>query len=350
MGTSIDASIERLEQALRHAGLDAPSPPVGTEVLDEIEAAVSPYALPGDLRGFWERLDPTSIKVATFPDLTSPSFALSSHRSHLEPGAFPFLGPPVLFPIAYSSHEFRSIELTSPWNDGGTVFEWANDDPSPFRIEYRSLTDLIEVLAELIEEGVFERFESGYAHVDLQAEQDKRSARLDAAGPHPLYGEARELTNDLMHWPAHWLDAAGIDLRTREPLGATHTIAELMGADQGTPVHARIAGQVVRLVASGAGALVLVDDGTGQIDVWCPAGTSPWGPVHRRRFEFAVTAEGAPARPADLDAWSADVQRHALAGELEAAQAAATDFYRHLEHHTPRAVASDIRPLNERWN
>ena len=61
-----------------------------------------------------------------------------------------------------------------------------------------------------------------------------------------------------------------------------------MRAAQNGPVSGRIAGDVVRLAGSSAGLLAVVDDGTGTLDVWCPAGTGPWGPRHRERFEFEV--------------------------------------------------------------
>ena len=103
---------------------------------------------------------------------------------------------------------------------------------------------------------------------------------------------------------------------------------------------------MIRLAGSGAGALVVVDDGTGTLDVWCPAGTSPWGPVHRTRFELEVTVDGPVGALPDLDAPHAEITRHALAGDLESAQRATLAFHEELDRHRPAAVASDIRPLD----
>ena len=75
----------------------------------------------------------------------------------------------------------------------------------------------------------------------------------------------------------------------------THTIADLGAAAADGPVEGRIAGTVVRLAHLGDGELVVVDDGTASLEVWCPAGLSPWGPIHRRRFELAVRLEQPPA-------------------------------------------------------
>jgi hypothetical protein len=76
----------------------------------------------------------------------------------------------------------------------------------------------------------------------------------------------------------------------------THTIADLVAAAAEGHVEGRIAGTVVRLAHLGDGTLVVVDDGTAALEVWCPAGLSPWGPIHRRRFELAVRLEQPPAQ------------------------------------------------------
>jgi hypothetical protein len=161
-----------------------------------------------------------------------------------------------------------------------------------------------------------------------------------------VYGDLRAIPRELESWPTHWLAASGIDVRTREPLGATHTIAELVAAADDGQVTGRIHGEVIRLVGSGAGALVVVDDGTMALDVWCPAGTSPWGLVHRTRFEFEVAIDGPVEALPDLDSPHEEITRHALGGDLESAQAAALALFDELNQHRAAAVATDIRPLD----
>jgi hypothetical protein len=93
---------------------------------------------------------------------------------------------------------------------------------------------------------------------------------------------------------------------------------------------------------------VVVDDGSGQLDIWCPAGTSQWGPVHRERFEFELTIKdpvGAPPATGIVSPHE-EIARNALAGDLESAQHAALAFDEQLERHRAAAVASDIRPLD----
>ena len=340
----IDAAIDRLDAALVAAGFEGLAPPKSDAAFEEIAEAVRPYALPKDLVRFWDRVDPERIGVTLFPALVGPSSALELYRLNRDADLFPLAGPPLLFPIAYSSHVHRSIELVSEWSDGGAIFTWAWGDDG-FRLGYRSLSELVDTCAALVAEGALER-RGGFAFVPIEAEEGKQSARLEMAPPHALYGDAREIAAEVDAWPAHWLESSGIDVRNREPLGATHTIAALVDAAEHGPVRGRIAGTVTRVVGFGGDTLVLVDDGTRPLDVWCPAGTSPWGPVHRARFEFEVTLQGPVPPPPDFDRIHGELQQNAVAGRLEDAQAAAGELFGRLERHRPAAVASAVRPLD----
>lgn len=214
-------------------------------------------------------------------------------------------------------------------------------DVDAIRIEYATLADLVETWAELIEAGKFVRFD-GHGVVDDPLAE--REHRLRASRPHPRYGGLEGFPTDPVGWPTHWLAAAGIDLRDREPVGRTHTIAELVRAAASEPQEARIAGNVVLLMGSSEGSLARIDDGTGTIDVWCPAGTSPWGPRHRQLCELEVVVTGPVPRPPDLDTGA--VSRHALAGRMEAAQEAWADVAARFEAYRPAALATAIRPID----
>ena len=176
---------------------------------------------------------------------------------------------------------------------GGTLL--SHDDA--IRVEYPGVADLLDAFAEVIDTGAYERVAEGRIVLADAAERRARAARLDAR---PL-----EITNDPSGWPEHWLDSAGLDLADRAPLGATHTIAELLRAGAEGPVEGRIAATVVRLVSPGDGYLVLVDDGSDAIDVWCPVDAMRWGLSHGRRYELAVrlepaaTARASAVRPLD---------------------------------------------------
>jgi hypothetical protein len=282
----IDPAIDRLDEALRAAGLPALQAPADTRALDEIAEVVAPYRLPSDLHRFWQRVDFWHVPVrgGRLPDPLDAQLALETHRLNLQPEFAHLFGPPLLFPIARISERQWSVELASEWSDGGTVFS----HDAEHRVEYPAFADFVEVYAELVEEGAFED-QGSRRGLLLEREEAKQEERLRAAWPHPLYGDAREVSHDLYAWPAHWLAAAGVDLASRVPRGATHTIAELVEAALSGEVVGRVVGAVVWVGGSSDGVLAVVDDGTTQLDVWCPAGTSPWGPSMSERFEFEVT-------------------------------------------------------------
>jgi hypothetical protein len=345
---AVDETIDRLDDALRAAGLDGLSPAADASSLDALERAIAPNSLPRDLRRFWERVQFSSLRARGYslPQPCDPRGALDVHHLNLDPEIFPLYGPPLLFPIARISGDQWSIELASEWTAGGIVFSHGDFE---MRIEYPSFNDLIDVYADLLEAGHFVRQENGegsYAWLHREDEQQRRQAKLTATLPHVLYGDTREIGREPRDWPVHWLASAGIDLNDRKPLGVTHTIAELVDEAERGPVHARIAGEVVRLVGLGDGTLVIVTDGTRSLDVWCPAGISLWGPAMGRQFEFDVTVTEPIARPPDVDSGHRELQEHALAGRIEEASIAANAMFGRLAQHRPAAVASGIRPLD----
>jgi len=339
----VDAAIDRLDEALRSVGVAGLEPPGAVGPVAEVAAAVAPYVLPDELRIFWERVDAERVHVHTFPKIGSPASALSQLRIAREIAAPVPIGlPPILLPVDYASHCYGVVELATECDEGGSFLEF-EFEAMPF--VSRSVADWLDLVAELLSEGSFE-LHDGWAELDHPAVLANRLARLESSGPHPVYGDLRAIPGALESWPAHWLAASGIDLRSREPLGATCTIAELVGAPGTGLVAGRIHAEVVRLVGSAAGALVVVDDGSGTLDVWCPAGTSPWGPVHRLRFELEVTVERPVGAMPDLDSPHAELTRHALAGDLSSAQEAAIAFSERLQAHRAAAVATDVRPLD----
>ena len=266
----------------RQAGFDGLEPAADPAAVAQVNGELAPFALPPELRRLWERVDFRNVRVRgwSMPTPCDARIALETHRLNLDAGSFLF-GPPLLFPFARDGEEQWSIELAGGACAGGRVVA---QPCSELRIVYPSVADLLEVYAELLEERRFGR-NGDHGALDLDDERERQEARLRSTPLDGRCGDPRSVERDPTTWAAHWLESAGIDLRDREPLGATHTIAATLAEG---PAHARIAGEVVRLGGSAAGSLVAVDDGTGTIAVWCPAGTSPWGPAHRSRFEFEV--------------------------------------------------------------
>jgi hypothetical protein len=222
--------------------------------LDELAAAIRPYRLPPELERFWQQVDAARLGTEFFPELIAPSLALAVHRENL--AAFPHCGPAVLLPVAYESQVFLSVDLET-----GEVWRWAFDEDE-YQLVYPTVGALVE------------------------------AAAAGESGPGDVL---RRIGREVDAWPAAWLAASGVDLRDREPRGATHAIASLVGTAPATvPGPVRITGTIVRLAGVGFDYYAVVDDGSGTLEVHCPAG-SPWLPVHGRRFELEVTLVGGAA-------------------------------------------------------
>ena len=327
MTERIDVAIDRLDEALRAAGLPGAEAPAeaDAEALAEIAKAVAPHRLPDDLHRFWERVEFGGKRgfVAYPPDLLTPKPALDTYRMNLE--EFPYLfGPPLLFPIARHSGDQLSVELVSEWGVGGIVFSHSD---SGYEIVYPDFAHLIEVWAELVEERAFEAVGGTYA-LQREPRRAKQEERFHAASPHPLYGEARQIPRDAPGWPAHWLAAAGIDPESRVPRGATHTLAELVHAAEQGEVVGRVVGAVAWMGGSSDGVIVVVDDGATQLDAWFAMGTSAWGPSSSSRLEFELAVRKGGNLPRDI-----------ASGPLR-------ELLAHISREGPSALALDIRPAD----
>ncbi len=108
------------------------------------------------------------------------------------------------------------------------------------------------------------------------------------------------------------------------------------------PVHATIAGLVTRLAGSGAGSQVTVDDGTGTLEVWCPAAVTTFGPVISRRFEFDIVLIW-DARSEEVAASWAAMQ----GDDADEDAAIAARFHGSLGPTAEAAVAEAVRPSDD---
>ncbi len=269
----VSDAVERLHRAHARAGLgrvERPDDRVET-VLAEIAAAVAPLRLPADLLALWRSVDPDTLAVGPSPRPAGPELSLRLWREHL--ARRPDLAR--LFPWCYESHDFILVELDGPGSTGGGCYSWTFGS-APVVRTFTSVAAYVDLLATMIELGEF-TYHPLLGVLEFDPDRrwtDAQLVRLASDGCPPATGPA------------------GSTLRS-----APTTVAALReAAARGQSPSGLVCARVLSLSGSASGARIQVTDGTGRLDVWCPASLCGNGPVIDHRLR--VRPDPAPRLPA----------------------------------------------------
>lgn len=288
----MNAAVARLQSSLVRLGGQQLQAPASAVALQDIAASVAPLRLPPEVEQFWRLVGGNSAVGSCFPhpQATGPGFALECwHMHRKQPG----MTPDLLFPVCYQSFCFLLVELDGS-EAGGACFTWSYDG-NPFELVATDLTSYLDVAAEILEAGLlagrgpgelmFSSFDDDAFHEALRERRRQT--------PHPRYGTQASFGPDASAWPDHWLASVGPAAEEQHARGATTTVAQL--AASGAATAGRVHAEVRELWGSAEGVRVVIDDGTGHLDVWCPAAVTMFGPTCPGRFEFdLVTTADAP--------------------------------------------------------
>jgi hypothetical protein len=208
----IDASIDALADAHRAAGVDPPGAPSDLSDLDAVDAAIAPISLPGQVRRFWERVDPGSLRVWAYPHPTTVALCARPWKQHRD--EFAGMVPQALFLVGYESWACISVELDSPLGSGGAMFEWRIDGRG-FYLRYHDLGGWLDRITELVVAGEFERRDGTTGPV-LVLRDPQTSLPMNAlpgpSTPSPIHGRVRSYERDPLMWALHWQRLSGIEL------------------------------------------------------------------------------------------------------------------------------------------
>lgn len=260
----IEAALDDFFAAIAEQGKPAPEEPISAEDLVTVAEAVAPLLLPPSLVATWRRFQSGDSTVLTWMPMQPALLGLEMWRQD-----FP---ASVLFPLAYESQEFLFVELATSTTLGGALFRWAYDG-GPAHPVFPDLETAFACAAEGWRRGVLSTWES-----PAQDAWTRLSATYSQAADYPEHlapFEAIDLAKPLS-WPTVWQEASGIDPAGAEPRGSTTTIRALPEAQAGS---ATIAGRIAGLSGTAAGSRAVIDDGTDELVVWCPAASDPFGAV-----------------------------------------------------------------------
>jgi hypothetical protein len=335
----IEEVLDEFFDAISERGKPAPEEPISAEDLATVAEAVAPLRLPPSLVATWRRFQTGDSTVLTWMPMLGALRGLDIWRQD-----FP---ASVLFPLAYESHEFVLVELGTSATPGGALFRWAYDG-GPAQPIFPDLETAFACAAEGWRRGVLSTWES-----PAQNEWSRLSAAYSQAADYPEHlapFEAIDLARPLS-WPTAWQTAGGIDPTAAEPRGSTTTIQALRDRQAGSGT---IVGRIAGLSGTAAGSRAVVDDGTGELVVWCPAETNPFGAVvsgQHVELDVVLTSGDEKRSSREFDELAAGINTSAMAGDLAAAQAYALELGSFLDPATTDALATAARPLGEatRW-
>jgi hypothetical protein len=335
----IEDALDDFLAAIAEQGKPLPEEPISAEDLVTVAQAVAPLLFPPSLVATWQRFQSGDSTVLTWMPMLPALHGLELWRQD-----FP---ASVLFPLAYESQEFLLVELTTSTTPGGALFRWGYDG-GPAQPVFPDLETAFACAAAGWRRGVLSTWESPTqdAWTRLRTTYSQAADYPEHLAPFEAIDLARPLS-----WPRVWQEASGIDPAAAEPRGKTTTIRALRDEQAG---RGTIIGRIAGLSGTAAGSRAVVDDGTGELVVWCPAAADPFAAIvsgQHVELDVVLTSGDEKRTSREFDALATGISTSAMAGDLAAAQAYALELGSFLDPAAADALATAARPLGEatRW-
>jgi hypothetical protein len=289
--------IDRLGRAVRRflaggSSYGIEMPPASQDqiaLVDEVNAAVAPFALPADVEHFYRTWSVERLGLWFGPEFVGLDFALDTWQMHQEER--PPWPTSILFPIAYSSHWFNMVELDHENSPGPYIYDCAYAG-GRFSLVHPCLASHFEWAADQLEAGRVGSYGDVPDHLRWPAPDDRETQPNRTGWLRGQGVSERDIASfddgDRREWPRRWNLADGIDLDDYELRGASHTIVEFVAALR--------AGRASATLHVGFeqqfGTTVRVYDGDDRMVVTLPSEAQPIG--SGRLWEIDVTGEHQP--------------------------------------------------------
>jgi hypothetical protein len=281
-------ALERFREAIVAVGLSVPEHGYAESALSEFEQELAPLRLPSELRDLWARMEVGRIAFGPGMDVARPFttwFADLSLSWWLWRAIRDRRGlmPEALLPVVWYGGVMQLVELADDASSGGRVFEWRRG-VGELESCYPSVGALLEVMADLVADDSARVLQLG-ADARWLAVSDERERELrrerDASSADRL------VARDSATWPRRWqaVSRAFDGRRPRRP--SELSISEFLWD---SPDSATVAGVLKHGTVRGEPARLHMADGTGWLDVWCPAELAGlWVTEYETAVEFEVT-------------------------------------------------------------
>jgi hypothetical protein len=199
---SVSRSLQRLQEALKKAGLRDPAPASNEAAIAAFNTALSPWRLPSGLVAYWSAVDGPTLPVRIeFLEPQGPSAAIEFWEDMTE-----LHQPMNVALLAYENQWCAAVQLDTDQAVGGTIWSWYLVDGG-FDLLARSVGEWLDIQAELVEQGAFSIRGSGWredlydaAYIERDAYRARLARRLGLASADDIPTIGR----DPAVWPAHW--------------------------------------------------------------------------------------------------------------------------------------------------
>lgn len=265
---SVSDALARLSAAYAAAGIAPPSPAGDVDDdIDQIKRAIEPLTLPAQLEDFWRQVDPWTLTLMPWPEPVRPHRSLDLWQDFLRETK---QAHRLFFPVCHQGADFLFVELEDGHALGGACIFWAATWGS-YELKAASLADYLDLVAQFIEAGEFERQDPAPPYFDPEDRWDDAVA-ASMPPPRSVRGFEQDLRveDEPGSWPEHWTLSDRLAFHgPREHLATIEDLAiaaEENGTAQGT-VRVRVLGST----PSALGPLWFLADASASIQALCSA-------------------------------------------------------------------------------
>ena len=336
----LDEAVERFNRAGRPYGVRIgpwTRRAKSRTMLAGIETAIAPLELPQELRSFWSKWNPATLRSPALDGFVSLDRMIERREIDCPPC------PLVLLPIADWAHARIWIELATSEHPGGRIFHSYHDETelSLWAFGFSGLLDLLSIAFE--RDAIDDR--TGSIHAGQMEQIISKS--LDETLPAQM---SRRLEGvDRSRFPPHWQQAEGLSEDHYVLQGASHTVDVFLGERSAQDqVVATLVGVYQTSVGGGPlpGCVGTFEDATGTLQVFIPQSTAIVGAVgHDGAVEIDVVAV-AP-NGAGLNSLSArnDLQRAAHIGLFDYGNDMMQRLFEQMKYLDTSIVVTSMRPI-----
>lgn len=306
-------------------------------LVEQIEADIHPLQLPRELREFWTKWNPATLRPPVFDGFIALGHLLERRSIDCPPC------PVILLPIADWTHARIWYELATGDHPGGRVFHSHHDDTEVSLWAF-GLSGLLDLVSTALERDAINDRTAGLDAREFERIIDESlDASLALDVPRRLDGIDRS------RFAPHWQFAEGLAIDHFSLRGATHTVNEfLQERESGSQAAGTLVGTYQTNVGGGPlqGCIGTFEDHTGTLQVFVPQVTAISGAVGDNGA-VEIDVVGVAPNGASLNSLSArnELLRAAKVGLFDYENDMMHRLFEQMKYLDTSIVVTGLRPI-----